>query len=407
MAEDTEEKEDLSVEDILSSIKDILMEDNAEQQKIIQHEDAEPTSEQNQSEAEKAATAEETADDVLTLSPSMIVEPSLSTSDLRPEEKKEDDADPLDLDFEREFDSLPAEPVLDDVEVKKEEDGHSPAVDEEPVDLTEISEVEDSAIEHNGTLDELEKIAPADVDAEPIFSSEDDVSHQENFKDEEDFSLDNLVDDDTLNAILNNQPEDPQPEDLVEPTDNVYETAVEEEKTNIIPKETVEIQAEPAEMSEEPKIEIKEEPKVDVKEISELKEEIAQPVEEKTVEEVEEQEDTTDISAGIISNFAKMFAEQQKQKQETENKEETKQHLAEEAMSHIELGNGSLTIEALVRDVINGIVEKNLSKNYDFSAAAAAEIARQTKSWLNAHLPEIVEAEVKKEIERVMAKVSS
>lgn len=33
MAEDTEDKEELSMEDILSSIKDILMEDNAEQHK--------------------------------------------------------------------------------------------------------------------------------------------------------------------------------------------------------------------------------------------------------------------------------------------------------------------------------------------------------------------------------------
>ena len=399
MAEETEAQEDLSVEDILSSIKDILMEDNAEQQKIVHQEETETSSDHKPQEEEKTATAEETADDVLTLSPSMIVEPSLSTSSLREEEKKDDDVNPLDLDFEREFDSLPAEPVLDDVEVKSEE-GHSDAIDEEPVDLTEISEVEDSAIERNGTLEELEKMA-VDIDAEPIFSNEDDVSNQEDFIDSNsDFSLDNLVDDDTLNAILNNQPEDPQPEDLVEPTDNVYETAVEEEK--IIPQP--EIKPEP--VVEQEVLEV-EPSAVDIKKVSELKEEIAQPIKEKTVEEVEEPEDTADISAGIISNFAKMFAEQQKQKQEPENKEEAKSHLTEEAMSHIELGNGSLTIEALVRDVINGIVEKNLSKDYDFSAIAAAEIARQTKSWLNAHLPEIVEAEVKKEIERVMAKVSS
>ena len=36
MAEDTEDKEELSMEDILSSIKDILMEDNAEQHKAAQ-----------------------------------------------------------------------------------------------------------------------------------------------------------------------------------------------------------------------------------------------------------------------------------------------------------------------------------------------------------------------------------
>ena len=76
-------------------------------------------------------------------------------------------------------------------------------------------------------------------------------------------------------------------------------------------------------------------------------------------------------------------------------------------VSEIELGDGSLTIEAIVRDVVTGIVEKNLAQDFDFSAAASAEITRQTREWLSAHLPEIVEAAVRKEIERVMAKVSS
>ena len=102
-----------------------------------------------------------------------------------------------------------------------------------------------------------------------------------------------------------------------------------------------------------------------------------------------------------------MFAEQQKQKEAPADKESIKEKLTAQTMSEIELGDGSLTIEAIVRDVVTGIVEKNLSKDFDFSAVASAEITRQTKEWLNAHLPEIVEAAVKKEIERVMAKVSS
>ena len=39
MAEDTEDKEELSMEDILSSIKDILMEDNGVQHKAAQTEE--------------------------------------------------------------------------------------------------------------------------------------------------------------------------------------------------------------------------------------------------------------------------------------------------------------------------------------------------------------------------------
>ena len=394
MAEETEEKEDLSVEDILSSIKDILMEDNAEQQKLVQQEDTETTSDKEQPEENAIATAEETADDVLTLSPSMIVEPSLSTAELQPEDKKDEEADPLDIDFEREFNNLPSEPTFDDVEDESNEnkDIHSESIDEDPVDLSQISETEDADIEQNGTMEELEKIAHTDVDAEPIFSSEDDASQLNPFaNDENEFSLDNLVDDETLNAILSNQPSDPEAEssqeDFLEPTDNVYDSAVVEEKANM------EIISEPEEA--EPK---KEEIPTEVSKVKEINSESS---------ESDSIEDTTDVSAGIISNFAKMFAEQQKQKQEAENKEEAEAKLKEQVFSQIDLGNGSLSIEVLVRDVISAIVEKHLSKDYDYSAVAAAEIARQTKNWLNAHLPEIVEAEVKKEIERVMAKVSS
>ena len=386
MAEETEAKEeDLSVEDILSSIKDILMEDNAEQQKTVQ-EDTENASEEEEKE-DTIATPEETADDVLTLSPSMIVEPSLSTPELNEEEKK-DNSDPLDIDFEREFNALSAEPDLDEVEVK--DNGHSASVDEEPVELEEVSEKKDEEIEQTPAFRELNDIRPADVDAEPIFSAEDDISQQDDFSD---ISLDNLVDDATLNAILDNQPEDPiKPEDFVEPTDNVYENAVFEENVSIEPEANKEqIKIEP----EEPKENISQpqEPEMQVAKTESFEEEAI--------------EDTADVSAGIISNFAKMFAEQQKQKQEPENKEEAEAKLKEQVLSQIDMGDGSLSIEVLVRDVINAIVEKHLSKDYDFSAVAAAEIARQTKNWLNAHLPEIVEAEVKKEIERVMAKVSS
>lgn len=69
-------------------------------------------------------------------------------------------------------------------------------------------------------------------------------------------------------------------------------------------------------------------------------------------------EDPIDVSAGIISNFAKMFAEQQKQKENPAEREKLKERLTAQTMSEIELGDGSLTIEAIVRDVVTGIVEK-------------------------------------------------
>lgn len=159
----------------------------------------------------------------------MIVEPNISTVEAQPETKAEEGADPLDLDFEREFDSLPAEPVLDDIEA-----GHSAAVDEEPVSLSEIAAAEDTEIVEDSELPDLNFDEPAvDIDAEPIFSAEDDASHQENFTPAaDDVSLDSLVDDDTLNAILNANTDEPaaaaQEEELVEPTDNVYDNAVAE-----------------------------------------------------------------------------------------------------------------------------------------------------------------------------------
>ena len=383
MAEDTEDKEELSMEDILSSIKDILMEDNAEQHKAAQKEEPAPQAAAPQPAPEVSRPAPaETVDDVLTLSPSMIVEPNISTVEAQPETKAEEGADPLDLDFEREFDSLPAEPVLDDIEA-----GHSAAVDEEPVSLSEIAAAEDTEIVEDSELPDLNFDEPAvDIDAEPIFSAEDDASHQENFTPAaDDVSLDSLVDDDTLNAILNANADKPaaaaQEEELVEPTDNVYDNAV-------------------AEAVKEPEV------------IDAAFEEVAPAAEVPAPEpepasEKSQPEDPIDVSAGIISNFAKMFAEQQKQKENPAERENLKERLTAQTMSEIELGDGSLTIEAIVRDVVTGIVEKNLAQDFDFSAAASAEITRQTREWLSAHLPEIVEAAVRKEIERVMAKVSS
>ena len=98
MAEDTEDKEELSMEDILSSIKDILMEDNAEQHKAAQKEEPAPqaAAPQPASEVSRPAPAE-TVDDVLTLSPSMIVEPNISTVEAQPETKAEEGADPNNL----------------------------------------------------------------------------------------------------------------------------------------------------------------------------------------------------------------------------------------------------------------------------------------------------------------------
>lgn len=434
MAEDTQE--DLSMEDILSSIKDILLEDSSEQQKNKKVSQPDAAASATISRQPAPSVEPDVLDDVLTLSPSMIVEPNLSveTSAEQPAGSAEEGADPLDLDFEQEFNSLPAEPVLDDVSVETPVSTVETVADEDnaPLDLSDFAVADKDDIDFKLPAAEDENILPdldfAEVDtavtleAEPIFSPEDEVSKQKAFSasSDNDFpSLDTLIDDETLNAILDSQPEEPEvvaPEEVfVEPTDNVYENAaegtlpepeikeavfseVEEEAVPSVAEKNIEThvlnEPDPIYVPEETEAFKISEPEAEVEKI------ISSPLETEAAEE-----EAVDISANIINNFAKMFAEQQKEKLVQSPKE--KEHLAEQAMAEIELGDGNLTIEAIVRDVVTGIVEKNLSADFDFSATASAEIARQTKIWLSANLPAIVEATVKKEIERVMAKVSS
>ena len=130
------------------------------------------------------------------------------------------------------------------------------------------------------------------------------------------------------------------------------------------------------------------------------------PVEEDvTIEENgKEKEDATDVSADIINNFAKMFAEQAQ-----EHSEKTEEPTPEISTAVSGMGNANKTIEQVVEGVIQGIVASSvnaeMAKNVDIVAYAQKEIHAQTRAWLEANLPTIVEAAVQKEIERVMAKV--
>ena len=113
-------------------------------------------------------------------------------------------------------------------------------------------------------------------------------------------------------------------------------------------------------------------------------------------------DEAVDLSASIISNFAKMFSEAKKEEDSS-----PAGRTVNEVMDKIDLGNGGLTVEALIRDVVAELVMKNLESGFSFEKTATEEISRQTKIWLNRNLPAVVEALVRKEIERVMAKVSS
>ena len=118
-------------------------------------------------------------------------------------------------------------------------------------------------------------------------------------------------------------------------------------------------------------------------------------------------DNAVDVSASIISNFAKMFS-----------KEETAPAAEPEAVEAVVpaepvslLGDGSKTIEDVVSSVVRQIIGDEVAANWreglDYDAMAREEVSRQTREWLDHNLPAVVEKIVKQEIERVMAKVGS
>lgn len=415
MAEDTQE--DLSMEDILSSIKDILLEDNAAQQT----DKSEP---QTQAAAETvepvAVKAEEVVDDVLTLSPAMIVDDAKALPEAEPITAQEPELlESETLDFEHELEDMSSEHLLDDIEDRLELPNLDDNTAETEVETdkpenftkadTEAFSIKDGDETEEVSLPEIDFAEEVDTNSEPIYSMEDDDLSKENgfssSEIEEKPALeDSLIDDDTLNAILDGQPADPivaedVEEEFVEPTDNVYEAAVEIQAQE---PESQEPESQEVEVQEAEFEEIEAEPILEEKPVETV------AVEEPKAENLNADEDeAVDLSASIISNFAKMFADNQSEKTSEISQQDTKEKLASQAMEKIDLGNGSKTIEAIVRDVVAEIVEKNLEKDFDFEKTASDEIAKQTKIWLSNNLPKIVEATVQKEIERVMAKVGS
>ncbi len=113
-----------------------------------------------------------------------------------------------------------------------------------------------------------------------------------------------------------------------------------------------------------------------------------------------------DVSASIISNFAKMFTHEEPA---PEPAPEVHQAAAPEPVKL--LGDGAKTIEDVVCSVIRQIIGEEVAANWrnglDYEAFAKEEIARQTAEWLDRNLPAVVETVVKQEIERVMVKAGT
>ena len=120
-----------------------------------------------------------------------------------------------------------------------------------------------------------------------------------------------------------------------------------------------------------------------------------------TVEETSKA-DAADVSAGIISNFAKMFAREEPA---------APAPVQDETVKITAAGNTGKTLEEFVLEAISKVIGQEISRQWNdgaaFKALAEAEINRQTREWINDNLPALVEKVVKQEIERVIAKVGS
>ncbi len=430
MAEETQE--DLSMEDILSSIRNILIEDNADQQahknELSEVEEKMPLSplpeelsvfpdvdmsELPSDEGEEpldlsplelsdvnisAVEDEEPLtldDDILDLSSSMIVdgkpqeetatadeplalEPEISTAepetvtfaDVPEVEETQEEITPEDIDFTTSlagmvFDEIHSEKTEQNSEIEEislpEISDFAEEDDKDPTDgalLAATAKPEMEAVFDESEEEEVENVPAMDIDfaeieeAEPIFAPE------ENAKKEFD-----------ANQIYDETPELPVVEEsFVEETSSEEEPLVDNDTLN----EILNLQSQ---VKEEP------EPEAEV------------------TPETEKGTDAIDVSASIISNFAKMFADKKEEVIPQTVVEEIKNTDMSLSMP---LGGGNLTLEDIVKNTVSQIVEKNLQS---LNLIATQEINRQTKVWLDANLPSLVEAVVKQEIERVMVKV--
>lgn len=377
-----EQQSEMSMEDILSSIKDILEGDAENQQQKKEENIVEVMPENNNNQAEA-----EPEDDVFDLSKSMIIEEEPVAAENN--EEAENITPNLETAVSVQADSLmPEEKAV-------------PEMAEENV-ASEVSLPEDDL---SLNIDDILQSASEVMTTELPDLEEEKISEPEVLKaEEEDISLPDFSDIDiTSEPILDEEDE--------------HITASISEPVQVIEEEQETIQ----ENIELPKIADAEysiaEPQEDLSQahteipaaIDEDPQDISIPMEQTEIsatEEISDKEENksgVDVSADIINNFAKMFAE----KAQEEKEEVSKAAILPANVS--ELGNGNKTIEQVVEQVIQGIISASvnaeMTKNVDIVAYAQKEIREQTQAWLEANLPAVVEAAVQKEIERVMAKV--
>lgn len=400
------QQENMSMEDILSSIKDILNNEGGEinsaeeqEQSSLKQEEQEQTSEDSLSKA-LVKEDEQEDDDVYDLSKSMIID------ETQPEDM---DADKF---FEEELDETG--PLFDEFSNQDDISLEDDISIEDDINLSDIPEDVDFSMD-----------IPEDNDITALM--EENLAEENSEKQEVDKAEDIMLEEPVSSSEI--MPS----EDMVSPdvvlqaaqdvlTEDKYQYANTSNKTEaekiFEDHEGIQEVQEAQEISMIPADEQIKEPETIIKQENITKEEIKEPEiivkqEEKAVEETKAevlssmQTDATDVSADIINNFAKMFAEKTPPMQEEVAYEEEK---IEQPKDNINLiGDGSKTIEDIVKDTIKEIVMVNvnaeMTKNVDIVSLAKEEIRSQAKVWIEQNLPTIVNAAVKEELERVMAKV--
>lgn len=354
-----ENNQDMAVEDILSSIKNIL------------EEDAQNHSAQGDGQAQPSDVVDDVinttpkVDDILELSPDMRIEEEEPVKD---ELSHLEDADPVasvvgdkadDSAIAMGINGIDSNPSLTPSDADLVTEGPSDVL---PSELSELDiGVEDlgddAAIEEQNALTDQ---VSEDVPADNLATMPESAYHQ----DTGDFAP---------------------AEEVIETEPQFAETIVDTMVTAPEPGNTKPL----SEVSAAVVSEISQ----DDGNIAETKEEVSSSVQENAA---------VDASANIISNFAKMFSH-------PTPTEPVK--VAQPEPEIVAAGNESKTLEEFVVDSITKVIGHEVAKQWnhgaEFETFAKEEIIRQTKTWLNGNLPQLVENVVKQEIERVIAKVGS
>lgn len=382
-----EENQDMEMEEILSSIKDILENDEqttvnevtpqseapvAQQADLSAEDDdvielspdmrIEETPSEEVSLPENISFNEEPANETIieeTLSDTVAVDENLSMDETFDTSANSDDStifnqtDTSDDNINIETDSFNEDTVLDDINV---DDLNIEAFDDISEDTSSSISLEDELADDISSITQEAEINIDEENSDSEFLLDETINQEEVVLD----TNDSIAEDFNLNT--------PQLEEV-----NIDEPIIE----NNIADELNFSETENSSYSEpESSVEI--------------------PVSDYNTEE-HTSDKVTDISANIISNFAKMFSREEKQEPVT--KVETPEIIKPTVGGH--------SLEDFVFEIIkNGITnEMNAQLNSpEFKALINSEVNRQVASWINENLPTLVEKVVKREIERVVAK---